>query len=220
MIGGQGSSAPLVGAEIFNPATSTFIATGSMANARDGLTATLLAGGKVLAAGGIDATGNPVDGSEVFDPTAASFSLSALLATARTQHTATLLQTGKVLLAGGLAQSGATATAELIDPQDGLTPTIPVATTTAPSRRSARANRPHRVHPLADPRRLCLDDHRRQHHGRPGHQRHYLHHARERHRHPGRPCHKRPPRPLARPDRRHPEARHHCFLPPPAAPSP
>ncbi len=136
ILGGQGSAAPLSSAEIFNPTTSTFTATGSMANARDGLTATLLASGKVLVAGGVDATGVPVDGSEILDPSTGTFGLTALLATARTQHTATLLQTGKVLLAGGLVQSGsqtsATATAELVDPQDGLTPTVPVATTTAP----------------------------------------------------------------------------------------
>ncbi len=133
MIGGQGATAPLRSAEIFNSTTNTFASTsGMMANARDGLTATLIASGKVIVAGGINAAGTPVQGTEIFDPTASTFGLSGLLATARAQHTATLLQSDLILLVGGLAQSGSTASAELLDPQDGLTPIVPNATVTAP----------------------------------------------------------------------------------------
>jgi len=133
MIGGQGTGAPLSAADVFNPSTNTFAtAPGSMASPRDGLTANLLASGKVLVAGGVDATGNPVGGTEILDPATGTFSLSGLLATARTQHTATLLQSGNVLLVGGLVQTASTATAELLDPQDGLSPIIPNAAVTAP----------------------------------------------------------------------------------------
>ena len=133
IIGGQGTGAPLSGADVFNPSTNTFAtAPGSMASPRDGLTANLLASGKVLVAGGVDATGNPVGGTEILDPATGTFSLSGLLATARTQHTATLLQSGNVLLVGGLVQTASTATAELLDPQDGLSPIIPNAAVTAP----------------------------------------------------------------------------------------
>ncbi len=132
MVGGKGASAPLASAEIFNSSNNTFSATGAMADARDGLTATLTTSGKVIAAGGVNASGIPIDGAEMFDPTAGTFSLTALLSTARSQHTATLLQDGQVLIAGGLVQSGATAIQELFDPQDGLTPTVPNSTITAP----------------------------------------------------------------------------------------
>jgi hypothetical protein len=139
MIGGEGASAPLGSAEIFNSTTNTFAAaSGSMANVRDSLTATLIANtttaaGKVIAAGGVNASATPVQGSEIFDATAGTFALSALLATARTQHTANLLQSGKILLAGGLTTSGATLTAELLDPQDGAIPVVPNAAITAPA---------------------------------------------------------------------------------------
>ncbi len=132
MIGGQGASTPVSSVEIFNPATATFAIAGSLAHARDGLTATLIASGKVIVAGGIDASGSPVQASEIFDPSTAAFGPAALLTTARAGHTATLLQNGQILLVGGLAQAGATSAAEQIDPQDGLTPILPIASVTAP----------------------------------------------------------------------------------------
>ena len=134
MIGGQGTSAPLASSEIFNPTTNTFAtAPGVMASPRDGLTATLIPSGKVIVAGGIESTGSPVKGSEIFDPSTGTFGLSGLLANPRTQHSATLLQSGQILLVGGLVGAGSTATAELLDPQDGLTPTIPNAAVTGPT---------------------------------------------------------------------------------------
>jgi len=132
MIGGQGASTPVSSVEIFNPATATFAIAGSLAHARDGLTATLIASGKFIVAGGIDASGSPVQASEIFDPSTAAFGPAALLTTARAGHTATLLQNGQILLVGGLAQAGATSAAEQIDPQDGLTPILPIASVTAP----------------------------------------------------------------------------------------
>ena len=133
LIGGQGTSAPLTSAEIFNSTTNAFTTTaGAMASARDSLSATLIASGKVIVAGGIDGSANAVKGSEIFDPTAGTFGLTAVLSTARAQHSATLLQNGQILLVGGLAQSGASTAAELIDPQDGLTPYLPAAAITAP----------------------------------------------------------------------------------------
>ncbi len=133
LIGGQGTTAPLSSAEIFNSTTNAFTtATGAMVNARDSLSATLIASGKVIVAGGLDGSGTAVKGSEIFDPTAGTFGLTALLSTARAQHTATLLQNGQILLVGGLAQGSASTAAELIDPQDGLTPYLPAAAITAP----------------------------------------------------------------------------------------
>ena len=55
-------------AELFDPATGTFSATGSMSADRDSATATLLNNGMVLIAGGEDYGGDALISAEVYDP--------------------------------------------------------------------------------------------------------------------------------------------------------
>src|SRR5205823_892115 len=101
-------------AELYDPVTGQWSATGSLSTPRSGHIAVRLANGKVLVAGGEN---NP---SEVYDPDTGAWSASGNLNIARGSFTATLLPNGKVLVAGGLGvESGRYVmlnSAELYDP--------------------------------------------------------------------------------------------------------
>ncbi|HET6177355.1 MAG TPA: kelch repeat-containing protein [Candidatus Sulfotelmatobacter sp.] len=58
---------PLASAELYNPTTGTWTATGSMSHARSGHTSTVLTNGHILNAGGSDAV-NELSGAELYTP--------------------------------------------------------------------------------------------------------------------------------------------------------
>ena len=96
-----------------------FEETGSMAEAREVGTAVLLQNGRVLVAGGDNAT-IPLASAELYDPATGTWTTTGSLAEAREFHTATLLPNGKVLVAGGENDEfDSTASAELYDPATG-----------------------------------------------------------------------------------------------------
>lgn len=107
--------------------TGRFSPTGSLAAARAAHTATLLANGKVLVAGGSDNTFHPLASAELYDPSTGVFTATGSMISARSNHAATLLGNGKVLVVGGFSDRITEipiASAELYDPSTGaFTPT-------------------------------------------------------------------------------------------------
>lgn len=102
-------------AELYDPASGIWSATGSMAVARVGHQAVLLDNGKVLVAGGRAGSATRTASAELFNPTTGTWSTTGSMAVARFRHTLTLLADGRVLVAGGASN----ARAEVYDPATG-----------------------------------------------------------------------------------------------------
>ncbi len=120
-----GQARLVASAELYDPASNTWIVTAPPARARIGHTATLLSDGRVLIAAGEtgEASGQRQIGAtaELYDSATGGWALTGDLSLARADATATLLTNGQVLLTGGRVGGGnTTATAELFDPGRGV----------------------------------------------------------------------------------------------------
>ena len=112
--GGGDASAASDSAEVFNPQTAAFSPVGAMSTARTLQSAVLLAGGKVLIAGGQSSDTEFLQSAELFDPAHATFAATGTMQNLHAGATATVLENGDALIAGGRSSF-----ADLYDPTAG-----------------------------------------------------------------------------------------------------
>jgi hypothetical protein len=107
-------------AEIYDPLTATWAATGSLTTGGRALHAmTELWGGKILVTGGWNGSG-ALSSAEIYDPATGTFSATGSMNTARANHRQRALYDGRVLITGGFDSSRTPiVSAEIYDPTTG-----------------------------------------------------------------------------------------------------
>jgi len=129
ILGGSGLEAGTVAEmEVYDPATDSFSAAGTMPSQEGGYSATLLDDGRVLIAGGNDPTKTRSDGpsftrgvmtAQLYDPSTGSFVPTGSMKVGRQSHDALRLRDGRVLVVDWGGRS------ELYDPRTGTWSVLP-----------------------------------------------------------------------------------------------
>ena len=120
LVAGPGSlnGQPIGSTELYDLASGTWSATGTMIDVVGENTATLRLDGRVLVAGGCCVGNDVVTSAEVYDPATGTWSATESMIDGRGGHAAILLGTGEVLVVGGTRAgvSDALASSELYAP--------------------------------------------------------------------------------------------------------
>ena len=103
-------------AELFDPTTGSWTYAGSPLAARRSNVAIRLNDGRVMVAGGLDASGHVMSSVEIYDPATDRFAAAAAMPGPRSEAAAVLLTNGNVLIVGGTAGGPGTDTAFIYDP--------------------------------------------------------------------------------------------------------
>jgi Galactose oxidase, central domain len=113
--GGRGFGASVRDVGIYDPVRDSWTAAAKSIERHFGHTATLLADGRVLVAGGYSADDEASAAAELYDPVTDAWTVAKPMLAARTNHSATLLRDGTVLVVGN-TNGEDTEIAELYDP--------------------------------------------------------------------------------------------------------
>jgi hypothetical protein len=112
-------------AALADPAFDIYTATNNAVIGRRGHTATPLADGRVLIAGGVDENNLPIVSAELYNPITQELQPTGGMLSPRADHRAVRLDTGHVFIVGGRDVSGPLNTVERYDPETGSFASLP-----------------------------------------------------------------------------------------------
>ena len=106
--GGVTGGTPLASAELYDPTSNTWAATGSLHVARASQTATILGSGATVLVAGGDDNGQALSSCEVYSVSTGTWTTTAAMATTRDFHNAWALDSTHVMVAGGASWTSST----------------------------------------------------------------------------------------------------------------